>query len=251
MMDYSSRHFERGREIPITLEEGNVLLRRSFLWMLIGVGLTAITSYLMIYALATKLINPGIFFIATIISMIAEFILVIVLSTRVYKMSVGGAKTTFIIFSILNGISLSIIHLAYPQPIIHVAFLSAAIFFGVMAAYGYFTKADLSRLGNILLGGLIGLIIASLVNAFLFPLSTKFNLIVSFIGVAIFLGLTAYDVQRIKFSYLLIRESAPSLTAAETDAIISKAAIAGALSLYLDFINLFLYILRILGARRD
>lgn len=146
----------------------------------------------------------------------------------------------FVGYSVLNGVTLSVVFLAYTLSSIASVFFITAGTFAVMAFIGYTTKTDLTSLGKILFMALIGLIIATVVN--LFVGNSVFNLIVSYIGVAIFVGLTAYDSQKIKRMLY---------DADEMDERSQKIALLGALTLYLDFINLFLYLLRILGNNRD
>jgi FtsH-binding integral membrane protein len=145
----------------------------------------------------------------------------------------------FIAYSVINGATLSILLLVYTMESIGMVFFITAATFGVMALIGYTTKTDLSKMGNILFMALIGLIIASVVNMFMH--SSGLQLIISYVGVLIFVGLTAYDTQKIK-QMLYDQESA--------DEGAQKLALLGALSLYLDFVNLFIYLLRILGNRK-
>ena len=147
----------------------------------------------------------------------------------------------FILYSALNGATLSMILLVYTMQSIASVFFITAGTFAVMALIGYFTKADLSSLGKILMMALIGLIIATVVNAFLLK-SGGFSLILSYVGVLIFVGLTAYDTQKIK-QMLIMADDVNEET--------QKIALLGSLSLYLDFINLFLYLLRIFGNSRE
>ena len=169
----------------------------------------------------------------------AELILVMALSAIVNRVSALAATAMFIGYSALNGLTLSIVFLIYTGSSIASTFFITAGTFAAMSAYGYFTKTDLTRMGNLLLMALIGLIIASVVNIFLQNETVYW--ITSFLGVLIFTGLTAYDTQKIKELY------AVGTTDAESD---RKGAIMGALRLYLDFINLFLYLLRFTGNRR-
>lgn len=171
--------------------------------------------------------------------LLGEFALVVVLSSKVEKMSTGAATVAFVIYSILNGLTLSVIFLVYTEASIATTFFITAGTFGIMSAYGYLTKRDLSGLGDFCLMGLIGLIMASLVNLF-FNNQTVYW-VTTYIGIIVFVGLTAYDVQKIK------KMSVISVDGNYED---SKAAIMGALALYLDFINLFLYLLRIFGKRK-
>ena len=171
---------------------------------------------------------------------IAEFGLVIYISARLEKLSLSTATTLFALYSILNGVMLSSIFLLYSTAIISKVFFITAGTFGVTALYGYATKKDLSSLGNILFMALIGLVIATVVNVFM--KSAMFDLILSYIGVIIFVGLTAWDSQKIKHMMMVQQDADESS---------QKLALIGALSLYLDFINLFLYLLRIFGRSND
>lgn len=168
---------------------------------------------------------------------IAQFGVVIWLSAGINKMSAGTASILFYVYSALTGVTLTPIFFAYTGDSIVKTFFITSATFGVMAAYGYITKKDLSKMGSILFMALIGLIVVSLVNFFL--ASPALTWAISLAGVAIFIGLTAWDTQKIKQMAL------------ETDEQnVGKLAAIGALTLYLDFINLFLYLLRIFGDRR-
>ncbi|MBK6830421.1 MAG: Bax inhibitor-1/YccA family protein [Flavobacteriales bacterium] len=172
--------------------------------------------------------------------MFAPLLLVVVMSGLVQRRNSTLLLGIFLLYSALTGMSLSVIFLIYPIAAIgNVFFISAGIF-GVMAFAGYTTKTDLTKLGSILMIGLIGIVIASLVNMFIG--SSTMDYIVSIIGVVIFTGLTAYDMQKLK------RMGEQVATGTETA---QKMALMGALSLYLDFINLFLMLLRLFGGRRD
>jgi FtsH-binding integral membrane protein len=170
--------------------------------------------------------------------MLAPLGLVFYLSARISSMSVSAAQTSFWIFAGLMGLSLSSIFLIYTGNSITQTFFVTAAAFGGLSLYGYTTKRDLSAMGSFLIMGVFGLIIASLVNIFLASSALQFA--VSVLGVLIFAGLTAYDTQRIKEMYY----------AADGVAVASKKAIMGALSLYLDFINMFMFLLQFLGNRR-
>lgn len=187
--------------------------------------------------LSQKLVtSPGL----CIVLFLVEIGLVIWISAGIKKMSAATATALFIAYSLVNGVTLSFIFIAYTQTVIASAFAVTAGTFAAMAIYGSVTKTDLTRFGNLFLMALLGLVIASVVN--MFWMNNTFNLIISYVGVLVFVGLTAYDAQKIKMMFL---ES--GMEDSET---VRKIAILGALSLYLDFINLFLYILRIFG-RRD
>ena len=170
---------------------------------------------------------------------IAELGLVIWLSSAIESMNATRAITLFLLYSALNGLTFSVLFLIYTAASIASTFFVTAGTFGVMSAYGYFTKTDLSSWGNILFMGLIGIIIASIVNIFWH--SEILYWAVTYIGVLVFVGLTAYDTQKIK------RMSLEMDVESEEG---SKGAIMGALALYLDFINMFIFMLRIFGDRR-
>jgi Integral membrane protein, interacts with FtsH len=170
---------------------------------------------------------------------IAEFALVIGVSAAINKLSLSVATLMFVLYSVINGALLSSIFLVYTQSSIATVFFITAGTFAAMAFIGYTTKTDLSSFGKYILMALIGVIIATLVNAF-FVKSSGFDLILSYAGVLIFVGLTVYDSQKIK----RMLEQAP-----DAGEVAQKYALLGALSLYLDFINLFIYLLRIFGRR--
>ena len=170
--------------------------------------------------------------------MLAPLGVVIYMSFGMNKMSVTKAQTTFWIFAALMGLSLSSILLIYTQMSITRVFFICSATFGAMSIYGYTTKRDLTKLGSFLMMGLIGIIIASLVNIFM--KSSMMYFVISVLGVLIFVGLTAYDTQKIKNMH----------AASDTGEIMGKKAVMGALTLYLDFINLFIMLLRLFGQRR-
>ena len=171
--------------------------------------------------------------------MLAPLGMVFFLSARINKMSVSGAQTAFWVFAGLMGLSLSSIFLVYTTASIVQTFFITATAFGALSLYGYTTKRDLSAMGSFLFMGLIGLIIASLVNLFLASSALQFA--ISAIGVLIFAGLTAYDTQQIKEMYY----------EGDGEAVAGRKAIMGALRLYLDFINMFMFLLQFLGNNRS
>ena len=172
------------------------------------------------------------------IVMLAPLGVVVYMSFGIRKMSVAKAQGTFWVFAALMGASLSSIFLVYTGASITRVFFITAGTFGAMSIYGYTTKRDLTRLGSFLMMGLIGIIIASIVNIFM--KSSMMYFVISIIGVLVFVGLTAYDTQKIKNMYLV----------SDTGEVMGKKAVMGALTLYLDFINLFLMLLRLFGQRR-
>ena len=172
------------------------------------------------------------------IVMLAPLGVVLYMSFGIRKMSAAKAQGTFWVFAALMGASLSSIFLVYTGASITRVFFITAGTFGAMSIYGYTTKRDLTRLGSFLMMGLIGIIIASIVNIFM--KSSMMHFVISIIGVLVFVGLTAYDTQKIKNMYLV----------SDTGEVMGKKAVMGALTLYLDFINLFLMLLRLFGQRR-
>ena len=210
-------------------------VQRTFLWMTLGLAITGLASvYTVDSGLVFRMIGSNIFYFL----LIAEIALVWFLSARVMKLSLPVATVSFALYSVLNGVTLSPIFLVYTSESIATTFFVTSGTFGAMALYGYFTKRDLTKWGSLLFMALIGVVIASVVNIFL--KSEVMMWIITYIGVVLFVALTAYDTQKIK---LLAYQTAH-------DAELSKkVSILGALSLYLDFINLFLYLLRILGRR--
>lgn len=171
--------------------------------------------------------------------LIAEIALVVYLSARLNKISFATGAVVFGIYSLLNGVTLSSILLAYSAGTVYTAFLSTALTFGVMSLIGYTTKKDLTSIGSFLMMALFGLIIASLVNLFL--RNSMMDTIITYLGLFLFIGLTAYDTQKIKQAISMQGQWGID---------VRKIALIGALSLYLDFINLFLNIVRLLGDRR-
>ncbi|MDO4691741.1 MAG: Bax inhibitor-1/YccA family protein [Porphyromonadaceae bacterium] len=213
------------------------LIQRVFLWMTMGLSITGLTALLTYNSsFFYDVMSNNILFWGL---MLAELGIVFYLSSRVMKMSFMTATALFGVYSVLNGITLSFIFAVYTMQSISTTFFVTAGTFAAMAAIGYTTKRDLSKMGSILLMALIGLIIATVVNLFL--KNSMFELVISGIGVLIFTGLTAYDTQKIK---LMLRQ-------AEDGEVAKKLSVIGALTLYLDFINLFLYLLRFLGSRNE
>ena len=172
------------------------------------------------------------------IIMLAPLAVVFYMSFGIAKMSAAKAQTTFWVFAALMGASLSSIFLMYTGASITRVFFITSGTFGAMSIYGYTTKRDLTKLGSFLMMGLFGIIIASLVNIFM--KSTMMYFVISILGVLIFVGLTAYDTQKIKNMYM----------ASDSGELMGKKAVMGALTLYLDFINLFIMLLRLFGQRR-
>ncbi len=208
-------------------------------WMVGGLLLTGTIAAVVSSspALLSIVLGSPIIFFGLIIG---ELGLVVWLSARIDKMSVSAARAAFLGYAALNGLTLSAVFVAFTEESIAVAFFSAAGMYAVMAVYGYLTKRDLSSLGSFALMGVFGILIALLVNLFL--QSDALDFAISLIGVGVFAVLTAYDMQRLKAQYVVGEEAT---------AVGKKKAILGALALYLDFINLFLFLLRLLGGNRD
>lgn len=215
------------------------LMRKVYVWMALALVITGFTAF----GIAS---NPGIAY--TIVTnqvlfwglIIAEFGLVIAISGAINKLSAATATLLFVLYSIINGATLSVIFMAYTLTSIASVFFITAGLFGVMAFIGYTTKTDLTSIGKVLFMALIGIVLATIVNLFIG--SSMLNMIVSYIGVVVFTGLTAYDSQKIKN---MLYE------ADDMDEGMQKIALLGSLTLYLDFINLFLMLLRIFGNNRD
>lgn len=214
------------------------LMRKVYVWMSLALIITGITAY----GVAS---SPGLitaFYTNQMLMwgvVIAEFALVFALSSALNRLSLSVATLLFVVYSVLNGVMFSSIFLVYTMSSVANVFFITAGTFAAMAAYGYFTKSNLTTLGKYLLMALIGLVIATVVNIFVG--SSMLSLVISYAGVLIFVGLTAYDSQKIK--QMLAQQ-------VDADETAQKVALLGALTLYLDFINLFLYLLRLLGNRR-
>ena len=214
------------------------VFRRVYIWMTMALCITGLTALIIannndiMYSL---LQNEATFWII----MIAELALVFILAGRLHKLSMGTATILFILYSVLNGITMSLIFIIYTESSIAATFFVTAGTFGAVSLYGFATKKDLSSGGSILIMGVIGIVIASVVNIFMG--SETLYWIISYAGVLIFVGLTAYDTQKIKEVLLN-----PNV---EVDDNLNKIALFGALQLYLDFINLFMHLLRIMGSR--
>lgn len=216
-----------------------VLMRKVYLWMTLALVITGFTAYYVASSetLITAIMTNQILFWGLVIG---ELALVFGLSAAINKLSLTTATLMFVLYSVINGATLSFIFLVYTYSSITNVFFITAGTFAVMALFGYFTKTDLTSIGKILMMALIGIIIATIVN--FFTKSEGLAVILNYLGVLVFVGLTAYDSQKIKQMLL---------TAPDAGEGTQKIALLGALSLYLDFINLFLYLLRIFGSRRD
>ena len=221
----------------------NQFVAKTFGWMFAGllvtfaaaVGTVSTGAYVILF-------NTGLVFALTI----AELILVMVLSARITKLQPSTATAMFFVYAVLNGINLSVYFIAYDLGTLILAFLVGAVYFGVMAVYGANTQRDLLGWAPKLMGGLVALIVTALVGGLfglLFGISFGFlDVVYCGLAVLLFMGMTAYDTQMLKHHYAYFGGDA---------AMLQKASIFGALNLYLDFINIFLYIVRILGRSRD
>lgn len=213
------------------------ILKNVYLWMTAGLGLTALVAFFVASnpSLLRALVGNTMGFLLIVVG---QFALVFYLSARLDRMSQASAIGAFLAYSALNGIMLSTIFAVYAGVVIYKTFFTTALMFGGMSLYAMTTKRDLNKVGSYLVMGLWGLIIASLINMFLG--SSGLDYLISFIGVGIFLGLTAWDTQKI----IRMNEQYGSGIDEET---FTKLSIIGALTLYLDFLNLFLFLLRIFG----
>lgn len=238
-MNYRELNFDgmtRERELSMSAAFP-ALMRKVYVWMSLALVLTGVTAY----GVATSpgvlnaIFNNQILFWGLVI---AEFALVIGISAAIHKLSLTTATLMFVLYSVINGAVLSSIFLIYTMSSIASVFFITAGTFAVMAFIGYTTKKDLTSMGKILFMALIGIIIATIVDIFL--KSSGLEMIVSYLGVLIFVGLTAYDSQKIKNMLLMAPDAGEGA---------QKLALLGALTLYLDFINLFIYLLRIFGRR--
>jgi FtsH-binding integral membrane protein len=214
-------------------------MRRVYMWMTIGLLVTAGFAWLTIntplqqFVFASPVVLYGL--------MIGELVLVFALSAAIHRISPTTATFLFLLYAALNGLTLSAIFLAYEWGTITLAFVATASLFGAMSIIGYTTKIDLSRFGGFLVAALIGLVLATIVNIFL--ANSTLDWILTYAGIFIFLGLTVYHTQRIKKSAIAALSQGDQLA-------LTRIGIIGALSLYLDFINLFLRLLRIMSRRR-
>jgi FtsH-binding integral membrane protein len=217
----------------------NTFVRSVYNWMAIGLALTGFVAYFVASSpsLLRLILGNQLIFFGLIIG---ELALVFSISARVHKMQASTATALFVLYAALNGATLSVVFIAYTSSTITSTFFICAGTFIACSIFGWTTKRDLTSLGGFMFMGLIGIIIASLVNFFI--RSSAMTMIISYVGVLVFVGLTAYDTQKIK-------NMALTQPAGVEAGVVRKGAILGALSLYLDFINLFLMLLRIMGSR--
>lgn len=232
---------ERNYSLDSTFAREQSILRNVYIWMSLGLALTGVVALGMASnpRFVLGLVSSPILFFGIII---AEFGLVMYLSARLHTMSTGAATLGYAAYAALNGVTLSIIFLVYTGTSIASTFFITAGTFAAMSVYALTTRRDLSGISGYLMMGLWGIIIASLVNIFL--KSPGMDWLISFVGVALFLGLTAYDTQ-------IIKRWSDELGSTSDEGVFVRVSIMGALKLYLDFINLFLFLLRFFGRRRD
>ena len=235
-MDY--RNYDRGYAEP-TMSASDYMTR-TYRWMACGLLITFAMAYLTATTSLIYLVD-SLYLVLTI----AELALVFVLSSRVQTMSVGAARATFFGYALLNGMVLSYYFLVFSASTLIMALLATSLYFGLMAVYGTTTHKDLTGWGPKLMGGLVALIVCGLVGGLFSLFGFGFgimDLVLCAVGLLIFMGLTAYDTQMLKYYYSYFGGDA---------AMLHKSSIIGALNLYLDFINIFLYILRMLGRRSN
>ncbi|MFI3252763.1 MAG: Bax inhibitor-1/YccA family protein [Eubacteriales bacterium] len=211
---------------------------KTFGWMFVGLMVTFVTAFFMaVSGLAITVLSiPAM----SIILCIAQVAVVIFLSAKINSISAGAATSLFLAYSFLTGITFSSLFYSYGFGSVIGVFLLTSLYFGALSAFGYFTNVDLSKLGPLLMGGVIFLIISGVILIFInIPI---LETMMCLAGIVIFLGMTAYDTQKIKQQYYMFQGN---------QAMLGKASVISALQLYLDFINLFIYLLRFMGNRND
>jgi FtsH-binding integral membrane protein len=230
--------FAPGQSIEYRSREQEVTVRQFFnavyAWMCAGLALTAVVSYLVAES-GRALLSPGLLIVAFIV----QIALVMVISRAINRISTPVATALFLVYAALMGVTLSVLFLMYTKTALASTFIVTAGAFGAMSLYGYTTGRDLTRLGSLLFMALIGLILASVVNIFM--ASSGLQWIISWAGVLIFVGLTAYDTQKLKMI---------AMKTGDNPALANRLAIVGSLTLYLDFINLFIFLLQVMNRRR-
>ncbi len=245
-MNDQNYHFQ---EKSIFIQENSVskkFFAKVFTWMFVALAVSTVSAFFLANTpeLISYLVGENGFTVFGYIALFAPIGLVILMGAAMHKLSFPALVGVFLLYSVLTGVMLSFVLMIYTLSSIAVCFAAAAAIFGVMAIMGYTTDVDLSQFRSILMAGVIGLIIISLINMFIG--SDTLNYILGFVGVAIFTALTAYKVQEIKRIGEGIDENGNRIS--DTD--VNKLALTGALSLYITFINLFLSLLRLFGGRR-
>ena len=235
--DYELKEYSTERQWAVS-EVFPMLMRKVYVWMTLALVITGVVAYGVATSPGFKSVlqtNPTLFWVLALV----EIGLVIGISAAINRISLAIATLMFIVYSVINGVMMSSIFMVYTDSSIATVFFITAGTFAAMALVGYTTKTDLSSMGKILFMALVGLIIATVVNFFV--KSEGLDMILSYVGVLIFVGLTAWDTQKIKQMLMQAPDASEH---------VQKFALLGALTLYLDFINLFIYLLRIFG-RRD
>lgn len=239
-MQYENNGFSRGRSTSMALDEGlRAFMIKIYNYMALGLAATGATAYMVSNSpdlMETLFSSPLVWVV-----MLAPLGFVMALSFGVHKMRASTVQTLFWVYSVVMGLSLSTIFVLYTSTSIARVFFITSGTFAAMSLYGYTTKKDLSALGSFLFMGLIGIVLASIVNIFMG--SSALSFAISILGVGIFTGLTAYDTQKIKEMYAHMGQ--------EQDETTQKAVVMAALTLYLDFINIFVMLLRLMGDRRN
>jgi len=242
-MNLQNNTYETANQTYKVGDVASSFIANVFSWMFLALAVTAVTSYFFASSesLISSMINleTGRMNMLGWIVTLSPFAFVMIITFGLQKLSFSTLSFLFIVFSILMGMSLSFILLVYTASSVFLTFIVTSATFGVMAFLGYTTKTDLTKFGSLMMMGLFGIIIASVANFFMH--SSTLDYMISFIGVLVFTGLTAYDVQKLKrIGNGQVYGTLPK----------SKLVILGALNLYLDFINLFLFLLRFLGNRK-
>lgn len=242
-MENNNQNYKYDNVIQIEDNTARKFMASVFMWMFVALGISAgvALAFANTPSLLALLFEPttGTPTGLTYICMFAPLIFVLVMRFGLNSLSYGALAAIYVAYAAVTGMSLSVILLIYTTTSVAAVFITASLLFGLMAVVGYTTNTDLTKFGSLMIMGVIGLIIASVVNWFMH--SEQLSYIISFFGVAIFIGLTAYDVQKMK-------RIAAGLQYGDASA--GKLALMGGLSLYLDFVNLFLYLLRLFGRRK-
>ena len=223
-------------------DQSRKFIANVFMWMFVALGISSASAYIFatpeFFSLLVDTSTHQLSVLFYVI-MFAPLAFVLIMNFGMNRISYGLLAVLYVVYAAVTGVSLSVILLAYTASSVLGVFLTSSAVFGIMAIAGYTTKTDLTKFGSLMIMGLIGLVIASVINMFL--RSDSLGYLISYIGVAVFVGLTAYDVQKLK-------NIGAGLQYGEASS--KKMALMGGLTLYLDFINLFLYLLRIFGRRR-
>lgn len=234
--DFEIKEVARGTDMPVA-SALPALMRKVYVWMTLALVITGFTAYAVATSPALLMAIVGNRFVLLGL-IVAELALVVGISGAINRLSLTAATLMFVLYSVINGATLSVVFLAFTMSSITSVFFITAGTFATMALVGYTTKKDLTSMGRMLFMALIGLVIATVVNMFM--RNSGLDMILNYVGVLVFVGLTAYDTQKIKEQLIMAGDAGEAW---------QKMALVGALTLYLDFINLFLYLLRILGKR--